>query len=56
MSDVDGGRTAFPHVGLSAAPRVGSAVFWFNLGHDGSEDRNSLHGGCPVLYGMKWGK
>ncbi len=52
---MDGGRTAFPHVGAFATPRKGSAVFWYNLAHDGTEDRNSLHGGCPVLFGFKWG-
>ena len=34
----------------------GSAAFWHNLDRDGNEDYNSLHGGCPVLLGQKWGK
>ncbi len=56
LSNVDGGRTAFPHVGAFASARKGSAVFWYNVGSDGREDKNALHGGCPVLYGLKWGQ
>ena len=51
-----GGRTAFPNIGLSATAEKGAAVFWYNLNRDGTEDDNSMHGGCPVLYGVKWGE
>ena len=54
LSNVDGGRTAFPKVGIAATPSSGSAVFWYNLNRDGSLNTLSTHGGCPVLYGIKW--
>ena len=54
LSDVEGGRTAFPKVGIAATPKAGSAVFWYNLLDDGTIDKRSSHGGCPVLFGTKW--
>ncbi len=56
LSDVSGGRTVFPTAGVSAAPEKGSALFWFNLSYFGAEDGTALHGECPVVYGVKWGK
>jgi hypothetical protein len=32
LSDVEaGGVTAFPRLGVAAAPRLGSAIFWHNI-------------------------
>ena len=31
LTDLQGGRTAFPSLGVSVQPRAGSAVFWYNL-------------------------
>lgn len=50
-----GGFTAFPRLGAAVRPGHGDAVFWYNLLPDGSSDDNTLHGGCPVLAGSKWG-
>lgn len=33
----------------------GGAAFWFNLRPSGATDPRTLHGGCPVLVGSKWG-
>ena len=51
-----GGGTAFPKVGVVAFPVKGSVVFWRSLKDDGKIDRKSLHGGCPTVHGIKWGK
>ncbi|XP_077497856.1 prolyl 4-hydroxylase subunit alpha-2-like [Amblyomma americanum] len=58
-SDVaEGGATAFTMAGLSVTPRLGSALFWFNLKENWAglwePDRNTMHGSCPVLRGSKW--
>ena len=32
LTDVEaGGRTVFPTIGVSVAPKLGDALFWFNL-------------------------
>ncbi|XP_077497740.1 prolyl 4-hydroxylase subunit alpha-3-like [Amblyomma americanum] len=59
LSDVaEGGATAFTEAGLSIAPRLGSALFWFNLKENSAglweRDRSTMHGSCPVLRGSKW--
>ena len=33
-----------------------AALFWWNLHRNGGGDENTLHAGCPVLVGDKWGK
>ena len=48
-----GGRTVFPHVGVSARPVKGSVVTWFNILSDGSQDKLAFHGGCPVVLGRR---
>ena len=54
LSDLVGGSTAFPKMGVAATPRKGSAVFWYNLDKDGRRDDLSLHGACPTALGIKW--
>ena len=54
LSDLVGGYTAFPEMGVAAVPRKGSAVFWYNIEHDGSKNSKSQHGACPVALGIKW--
>lgn len=49
-----GGCTAFTGLNLTAAPRVGSAIFWYNLRPDGDGDEYMRHGACPVLAGNKY--
>lgn len=33
-----------------------AALFWWNLHRSGEGDGDTLHAGCPVLVGDKWGK
>lgn len=55
MSTVEsGGRTLFPQLGISVQPRLGDALFWFNVGSKFTYDSRAYHLGCPVLYGNKW--
>ena len=46
----------FPGIGVAAKPEKGSVVFWHNKDSAGNKIFESKHGGCPVLYGLKWGK
>ena len=54
--NLGGGGTVFPLLGVGVRPRKGSVLFWYSLSHDGRRDGLSLHGGCPVVHGVKWGK
>ena len=56
LSDLDGGATVFPNQGLATFPSKGSMAFWYNLKPNGLKAEQSLHGACPTLYGVKWGK
>lgn len=47
-----GGDTTFPDLGLSFAPKRGSALFFSYARPDPSS--KSLHGGAPVQAGEKW--
>ncbi|KAH7949498.1 hypothetical protein HPB49_011635 [Dermacentor silvarum] len=64
-----GGATAFVKLGIAVKPRVGDALFWYDLEpYDGDDapqqfsfwhqkrrtEDLSLHVGCPVLWGSKW--
>lgn len=35
-------------------PKQGDALLFFNTHVNGSIDKHSLHGGCPVVAGTKW--
>lgn len=39
--------------GLAVHPRKGDALVFYSLKPDGSLDKASLHGGCPVTKGAK---
>jgi hypothetical protein len=39
---------------LSIRPHAGRAVLFYSQHPNGEEDTSSLHGGCPVLSGVKW--
>lgn len=55
LNDVEaGGGTLFPELGLEVAPRKGGAVFFTNVTPEGSPCRLSLHGGSPVISGVKY--
>jgi len=54
LNNLDGGRTVFPGIGVAAKPQKGSVVFWHNKDSAGNKILESKHGGCPVLYGLKW--
>jgi len=48
-----GGKTSFPKAGFEVSPQKGDAVFFANINDTGSIDPNSLHGGTPVIGGVK---
>ena len=70
LSDgVEGGETIFPlndehltrsvdykscDVGLKVKPGRGDALLFHNVHPNGTFDKASLHGGCPVQTGTKW--
>ena len=56
LSDVEGGFTAFPNMGVATRPVKGSFAYWYNLRENGERDLRSLHGACPTIYGIKWGE
>ena len=56
LSGVDGGATGFPILGKAILPRRGSVALWYNLKRNGNKDLRSLHGACPTIFGIKWGK
>jgi len=39
---------------LSAKPARAKAVLFYSQTPGGERDKESLHGGCPVLHGQKW--
>lgn len=50
-----GGATIFPELGIRVTPLKGAAIYWSNLNGAGELDTKTLHAGCPVLLGSKWG-
>ncbi|KAL4239982.1 Prolyl 4-hydroxylase subunit alpha-3 [Mactra antiquata] len=55
MSDVgDGGGTAFPDIPEVVFPKMGSAVFWYNMHPNNTVNEDTLHCACPPLFGDKW--
>ncbi|XP_055804284.1 probable prolyl 4-hydroxylase 6 [Solanum dulcamara] len=40
--------------GYAVKPRKGDALLFFSLHPNGTTDRLSLHGSCPVIKGEKW--
>ena len=48
-------RTALPARPLQVKPRQGDALLFWNVHPNGTIDRHSLHGGCPVFGdSQKW--
>ena len=55
LNDVEqGGETSFPEIGLSVAPKKGSAVYFEYFNSKGQLDSATLHSGDPVKKGEKW--
>ncbi|KAG8368463.1 hypothetical protein BUALT_Bualt15G0048000 [Buddleja alternifolia] len=70
LSDVEeGGETMFPFengtnmdigydykscIGLKVKPRRGDGLLFYSLFPNGTIDKTSLHGSCPVVKGKKW--
>uniref|UniRef100_U3JQF5 Prolyl 4-hydroxylase subunit alpha-3 n=1 Tax=Ficedula albicollis TaxID=59894 RepID=U3JQF5_FICAL len=50
-----GGSTAFIYANFSVPVVKNAALFWWNLRRNGNGDGDTLHAGCPVLAGDKWG-
>lgn len=41
-------------IGLAYKPKAGDALLFYSIFPNGTFDRRSLHGGCPVISGEKW--
>lgn len=48
-----GGATIFPGLGLEVYPKKGSALWFLNTDSNHQPDRQTLHGGAPVIKGTK---
>ena len=53
---MEGGGTVFPNIARTVFPSKGSVLFWYNLHSDGIRNEYTLHGGCPVIHGIKTSK
>eukprot|EP00798_Chlamydomonas_sp_ICE-L_P022228 gene22228-29293_t len=40
---------------VHAKPKAGDAVLFYSFHHNGTMDEASMHTGCPVIKGTKWG-
>ncbi|MEE9302256.1 MAG: 2OG-Fe(II) oxygenase [Thiotrichaceae bacterium] len=49
----EGGETAFPKLGETFKPTLGTAIIWNSLNPDGSPNVNTLHHAKPVRKGYK---
>ncbi|WP_035052942.1 2OG-Fe(II) oxygenase [Andreprevotia chitinilytica] len=55
LNDVEeGGETVFPEIGMTVAPKKGSAVYFEYYNSLDQVDPLTLHGGKPVTKGEKW--
>jgi len=55
LNDVEaGGATIFPELNIEVLPRKGSAVYFQYTNSQGQNDKQTLHGGAPVVKGEKW--
>lgn len=52
---LEGGETYFPVLNITVKPKKGSALMWYNMREDGTEDGRTLHQGRTVFDGDKWG-
>ncbi len=39
---------------LQVKPRIGDALLFWSVHHNGTIDKHALHGACPVVKGTKW--
>jgi prolyl 4-hydroxylase len=54
LCDVDqGGGTIFPGIGLEVFPKKGNALWFLNTDANHQPDKQTLHGGAPVVSGTK---
>jgi len=50
----EGGETIFPHVDIRVPAVKGNAILFWDSLPDGTVDPMSMHGGLPVIKGIKW--
>mmetsp|Transcript_1878 Transcript_1878/g.2491 ORF Transcript_1878/g.2491 Transcript_1878/m.2491 type:complete len:129 (-) Transcript_1878:1634-2020(-) len=57
LSDVEGGETEFPELGLKVTPKAGRAVMWPSVTNEdpSSQDLRTVHSSLAVLKGVKYG-
>lgn len=53
-SDLEGGATVFPRLGLRVPPRCGDLLHFRNVDESGAPDPRTGHAGEPVIAGVKW--
>jgi len=50
----EGGATIFPRSNIAVPAKAGDAVLFYDLDPANRPDEMSLHGGKPVIRGVKW--